>query len=372
MPGNMVLDAPEGHGRDKVQLYESETGGTALVLPKEYPANQTRDVWIQGTAHSGEQRDVWVTLSYSRDDSTYTDTAKFTVVGVDISHCPDLFVPGHDNIVSYLVSPDDYTAAYGTFEIFRRDDNGLPAGAAVYSYSGPALDKSGGTVHEFIYSGTGINYGQERYLVKISAGQTEGNAASDSGPFDVKAWCMTGIFWDCLTEAEKAAIDAVASQAPPDYRSYFDPLAVPGDPTPMTYCAGVNAATVNASKVSVKLWYWDQTEEQAATLNISDGVPSKTLSDPDWQNIWGRELGEKPWYDERGSALTDLNGDFYSMSEGEQYFWLVVTVAADGVLDNVANCFDAEPDTGARQGTLKYKLRIDAGGNITVLEESAE
>ena len=114
MPGNMVLDAPEGHGRDKVQLYESETGGTALVLPKEYPANQTRNVWIQGIAASGEQRDAWVTLSYTGDDSTYTDRAKFTVVGVDLE-------------IKDVPEPEEETPG-GFFAVNDDDDNrnGVP------------------------------------------------------------------------------------------------------------------------------------------------------------------------------------------------------------------------------------------------------
>jgi hypothetical protein len=62
----------------------------------------------------------------------------------------------------------------------------------------------------------------------------------------------------------------------------------------------------------------------------------------------------------------------YSMSESDQYFYLKVTVDTGGVLDNVGNEYDANSETAEREGTFRYKVKIDSQGEITILEEVFE
>jgi hypothetical protein len=301
------------------------------------------------------------------DNDIQLSNTGITIFDVQITHCPTYFVPGHQNIIKYRIYPDDYNAAYGKLEIFARDENGNPTGSAIYtSYD---LNLGGGAERLVIYSGTQISYSPGQYIVRITVGESVGNAASDQSPFDVKAWDLLGFLWDYLSDEDKSATDQASEDKPDEYVAGWDPF-VDDNTVDFPYCAGVNSSTVNSSKVGVTVWYWDETEQNAVNLYIDDGTPTQEISDGDWGNVWGQDIEDKPWYDERGSSLTNLNGTFYSMSEDDHYFYIKIVVAIDGVLDNVNNEFDANPDTEQREDTIIYKLKIDGDGNITIIEET--
>jgi len=270
-------------------------------------------------------------------------SSEIYVYDVEIISCPAFFIPGHTNLIAYRILSDGYNPTYSKFEIFARDEYGNPTGPVVATMT--EINLSGQNNHTFSYNGTEITYDPGKYIAKISVGSDEYNLAFDTVPFDVRAWDLFYFFWDTLTEEEIVEIilnDEEATQP---------------------YCAGVDYTTVTSEKVTVKLWYWDETENGALLLTIDDGVP--TIGYPDWPPEWG----DKTWYDDRGAAFSDLNGTFYTMSEEGQWFFLRVTVANDGVYDNVGNEFDSDEITAGIQKIRLFKLKIDALGIVTVIEE---
>ena len=312
----------------------------------------------------------------TEDDVTYTIDqwsdwleANLSIYTVAILQCPAYFVPGHENKVKYRIYPDGYTASYGKFEIFKRDENDDPTGAAVYAYSGDDLNKAGGTERTFTYSGTDINYSDERYVVTISIGQDSIKCSSDTGSFDVVAWDLLGFFWDVVTSSEKTAIDEADEQSFPGYDQGFDKYqAYDAGEDSLPYCAGIDLTTVTSSKVTVTVWYWDETENDALSLSMDNATGTSTISSSDWENEWGQDPEDKEWCDDRGAGIADLNGTFYSMSESNQYFYLKIVVASDGVIDNVDNPFDANTADETIQSTVRYKLKISGEGTLSFLE----
>jgi len=186
-------------------------------------------------------------------------------------------------------------------------------------------------------------------------------------------WDLLALFWDELTEAEKTAIDDGYEEEYPDYYEHFDPFDLgSGDTSEEPCCAGIANGTVMSAKVAVKVWYWDEEEIDANSLTIDNGTSTQGISAQDWLDVWGLDGDDKDWYDERGGSVTDVNGVFYSMTETGQYFFLKMTVAADGVLDNLDNLFDADPSTQDRESTVRDKLKIDGSGNLSILETTYE
>jgi len=287
---------------------------------------------------------------------------------VEIKACPDYFVPGHENIIKYRIYPDTYTALYGKLEIFERGGSGQPTGPALYSSTDLSLN--GGTEHSFLYFGDGLSEGSGDYIVKLSIGPDAFSVSTDQEAFDVRAWALVTFFWDDLTIEDKAEMIATDQEpCDPGYVEAFDPLAFDSNSGLPPYCTGVDYTTVTSAEVAVTTWYWDETEYDADSLWIDNGTPTESISDTDWVDVWGQDPLDKPWYDEHGSSIANLNGTFYSMSEPGQYFYLKMVVATSGVLDNAGNMFDADPNTPERESTRYYKLRIAGNGDIDILEE---
>lgn len=101
-------------------------------------------------------------------------------------------------------------------------------------------------------------------------------------------------------------------------------------------------------------------------------VPFGTVGRKDWLYVWGQDVNQKQYYDERSSAITNLNGTFYWMTDSEQYFYVKIIVAEDGVFDNAGNSYDANPNTPEIESSIKYKLKIGLNGNISILAELYE
>lgn len=333
------------------------------------PGTITRSYLIKAATTQPTATPVTISATFKGGEvGTVHDEFLVHVRDIVITHCPDFFVPGHENIIKYRIYPDTYTAAYGKLEIFHRDENGDPTGAAVYSYSGSELSCEGGAERMFTYSGTEINHDPGKYVVVIKFGADEESAASDMAGFDVKAWDLYAFFWDKLTDDEKAAIDNAYAQQPqydPAENEFF------GDgetmDAPEVYVAGIDAATVNSTNVSLTRWCWDETEEDAESLTIADGVETRNITAENWEESWG----DKQWFDDRGSTVSDLNSIFYSMSEEDQYYELKFTIAAEGVTDKLANGFDGSDEDGI-QRTVTYQLRIDGDGEVEILSETWE
>jgi len=251
---------------------------------------------------------------------------------VEITDCPQCFVPGHKNVVKYQISPGSYTAPFGRFQIFKRDGQGDPVGDPVYSTS--TFNKLGGREWEFVYSGTEVNYQDEDYLVKISVGQDEQSASSVSEQIEVVGFDLYYFFWDVLDNG---------------------------------YASGTDIGTVNNSKVSVACWYYDQIEDQAGSISMCDIAKVEDMDDQ-----LAADLGiDKDWYTERGGVSTRFS-TFYAMSESDQHFYLRITVASDGVMDNAANPYDADPSTDDVEATVRYKMKIDPNGQLSTLETTYE
>lgn len=323
---------------------------------------------VTGTAKDGCEGTEPVTgTCYPTGQNHGSDVDDLVIYKVVINHCPSYFVPGHDNNVTYQIYPSDYTGTYGKFEIYKRDANGNPTGNAVYSST--TLNKAGGAERTFTYDGTEINYTDEKYVVKISIGQDANNCSSDTEPFDVVGWNLLALFWDEVTSSEKTAIDEADEQSFSGYDAGFDKYEADEATTdPHLYCAGVDLTTVTSSKVTVTVWYWDETEDDALSLNIDNATGTSTISASGWENDWGQDPDDKQWYDNRESGITDINGTFYSMSESNQYFYLKIVAASDGVIDNLDNPFDANTSDETRQSTFRYKLKIDGEGTLSILE----
>ncbi len=226
--------------------------------------------------------------------------------------------------------------------------------------------------HTFTYSGSEISCDPGRYIARLTYGPNSSNTKTYEMQFDVKCWDLVWLFEDVLTDEEKAAIDQAQMDVPGDYVEDEDPMAPEGPVERALYCAGIDATTVSSSKVTVKVWYWDEDEVNAASLSIDNGVSTMDITDDDWLNVWGQDLSQKQYYDERGSAVSGLNSTFYSMTDSDQYFHVKVTVADDGVLDNAGNPYDADPSTSEIEKTVDYKLKIDKDGNVSILEETYE
>jgi len=279
---------------------------------------------------------------------------------------PKCFVPGHPNEINYSLGS---TYAYGKIEIFARNSNGLPTGSPIYTST--SLDLTAGS-HTFTYSGTEISCDPGKYVAKLTYGPDSSNTQTYEIQFDVKCWDLVWLFEDVLTDEEKAAINQAQLEIPDDYVVEEDPMAPEGPVERILYCAGIDINTVNSSLITVKVWYWDENEEDAAYLSIGNGVSTEDITDWDWLNIWGQDMDRKLYYDERGSAITNLNCTFYSMTGSDQFFYIKITVSEDGVMDNAGNPFDADPITPDTETTIKYKLKIDSDGNIIILEEAYE
>lgn len=365
----IVLEASSGGSNIKVWKYAFKD--TEITLPATYIIGDQQNpmptvVYVEGY-NTGEVA-LDLAIQTPGGEEFRRDKVKLTVVNVVITHCPEYFVPGHDNIITYRLYPDALSTSAGCLQIVPCDDSGQPTGPAIYTSTGLTL--IGGAEQLLHYAGDEITQGT--YLIRI--GIEIGNECKPLAEaiFRVKEWDLLALFWDDLTSAEKEAIDAADAETIDEYVEEWDPLAFDSDGGRPDYCSGVDSTTVTASKVSVTVWYWDETENNAEALYIDNGTPTRDISDNDWENVWGQDIGEKPDYDEKGSSITNLNGTFYSMSEAEQYFYLKIVVAEDGVLDNVGNEFDAIPDTTQREDTLRYKLKIDGEGNLTILEEVIE
>lgn len=174
-------------------------------------------------------------------------------------------------------------------------------------------------------------------------------------------------FWDYLSEETKTQVDQGPS-VPEEYDAALD-SSLSGDESTETapYCAGVNALTVSSGKVAVKWWYSDQTELQATATDISSVTPTQSISSNEWQTLWGMSLNEKQAYDERGSVAAILTQAFVPTPNGKHMF-IKVKVSPDGVLDNLNNAYDANPETTAIEDTTKYKVQIGNDGSLTILE----
>ena len=125
-------------------------------------------------------------------------------------------------------------------------------------------------------------------------------------------------------------------------------------------------STVTSQKVLVKFWYDNQIESQATNLNISSGISTQSISDADWQNIWGQASIDKLWCDQRGSVITNLNAQFAS----NRVFYLKFTIASNGVLDLNGNTFNAVLNANPPQSNILFKLEIDYSGNLNILNIS--
>jgi len=80
--GPVKLDVTAGE--NKVALYSASSGGNPLGNHLEYPNGGLRELWVQGIVHSGSLRDVEIKLDGTAGGQHFTDTVKFTVVGVDL------------------------------------------------------------------------------------------------------------------------------------------------------------------------------------------------------------------------------------------------------------------------------------------------
>ncbi len=359
----------------KIQI-KTDTG--AVVQDEEVgPGPVTRDYLVKANTSDPTVLPVTIKATFTPLSSAVSGTPVGTVEDeflahvrkVCITHCPDFFVPGHENIIKYRISPSGYTATYAKIEIFERDTNGDPTGAAVYSYTGDNLAKTGGSEHSFTYSGTDVSENPGRYVVKLSAGDSEETAASDKAGFDVKVWDLVAMFWDRLSDEEKAAMDAAFEDSGeyPDYDPDSDPLFVGGTEVTAVdeYVSGIDVSTVTSSTVTIERWYWDETYGDAEALSIESVSGTEDMSESQWEARWG----DKDWYDQRKSALVETNGEVYSMSEETQYYYVKCVVTSDGVFDLVENTYDGNEDTSDMERTVTYKLRLDGDGYAEILEE---
>ena len=338
---------PDGEGDHS----EQDNDAPPRVYSKKSTANVTYDMPSTQVDDKTVRVRIHVTgeiLYYGFDDEKGTDddeiypidewspwvSGDLTVIcGVDITHCPDYFVPGHENKVRYRIDPAGYTAPFAKFEIFTRDDEGNPTGDAVYSYSGENLNKTGGVEHEFIYSGTQISWEVEKYLVKISAGVDSQYCNSDVQPFDVLGYDLYYFFWDILEDG---------------------------------YASGIDINTVTNDKVSTSCWYYDESQNDADPVTMTDINIVEDMGDA-LRTALGISAAQKDWYVERGSVYVKFNTTFYEMSEDDQYFFMEILVNSGGVLDKAQNPYDADPGTEDTQTTVKYKMRISSG-TLEILE----
>ena len=103
-------------------------------------------------------------------------------------------------------------------------------------------------------------------------------------------------------------------------------------------------------------------------MTIDDATSTTDIGGGEWGDGWD----DQEWYNDRGAAVSDLNGTFYSMTEDDQHFFLKFAITSDGVVDTVENLFDGDEDTSGDQRTVTYKFRIDGDGEIEILEETWE
>ncbi len=173
-------------------------------------------------------------------------------------------------------------------------------------------------------------------------------------------------FWDYLTDEIKAEVDK-GPDVPADYDPKLDSSLTGEESTEKPpYCAGVDASTVSSNTVTVKWWYSEENESEAHSTELSSVTPTESISDGEWQTKWGMSLEQKQAYDERGSVATVLKHKFNATSQWN-YLFLKVTVSPDGVLDNVGNVYDANPETEAIETSAKYQLKVAENGTLTIV-----
>ncbi len=178
-------------------------------------------------------------------------------------------------------------------------------------------------------------------------------------------------FWDYLTEEMKAEVDN-GPTIPTDYNPELDSSLTGEESTEKPpYCAGVDASTVSPNTVTVKWWYSDEKEADAHATELSSIIPTESISDAEWQTKWGMSLEQKQAYDERGGVATVLKHKFNATTR-YNYLFLKVTVSPDGVLDNVGNVYDANPETEVIETSAKYTLKVAEGGALTIVRVTYE
>lgn len=276
--------------------------------------------------------------------------------------CPTYLIPGHRNHLHYRLDARTLTKMNGRLEIFRLSAGGDRSEVPLAAI--PVQLQSGGR-RSIILDGKSLPDVTGSYLVRITAGENDAVCAERRS--QVKAWDLIGCFHDSLTEQEKRAIDKAWNELPKDYSPDEDPHVddeAADEQEPHEYCSGMDSASVTAKQIAATAWYWDQMEQQAQRLHISDSVSSRKISAQDWLKVWGMRSEKKKWYDERGAVLYSLNSTFFTTNPG-QFFKVRLFVSKDGALDNAGNIFGEDYKTGWRNGTILEKITIDGNGEVS-------
>lgn len=84
LTGTVTLSASAGG--EKIKLWTSATKEAPVTLPKTYatPSELPKDLWVEGVAASGAERDVELKVSYTNKGKTTEDKVKLTVAKADL------------------------------------------------------------------------------------------------------------------------------------------------------------------------------------------------------------------------------------------------------------------------------------------------